>query len=216
MEEKNFSCVDCFKVTCSSQKFPYPEGCRTEEIADEYYDETINMYLEDDENMKILSAAAEIEGKFYCKLTRVEETVLFAKKIGAKKVGIATCVGTIREARTFAKILRANEIEVTGVSCKVGNRDKTEIGIPEENKVKSGRHEPFCNPIIQARLMNDEKVDLVVLMGLCVGHDTLFFKYCEAPVTVLFTKDRVTGHNAVQPLYLTEGYYSKLLKPQEF
>lgn len=215
MEENRFSCIDCFKVTCSSQKFPYPEGCRTKEITEDYFDETMKMYLDEEENMKILSTAAEIEGEFYCQLTRVEETVLFAKRIGAKKVGIATCVGTIREARVFAKILRASNIEVTGVSCKVGNRDKTEIGIPEEKKIRSGEHEPFCNPIMQARILNDEKVDLVVLMGLCVGHDTLFFKHCHAPVTVLFTKDRVTGHNAVQPLYLTEGYYKKLLKPQE-
>ena len=149
---------------------------------------------------------------FYCKLTRVEETVLFAKKIGAKKVGIATCVGTIREARTFAKILRKNGLEVVGAACKVGNRDKTEIGIADKDKIHPDCYEPMCNPILQAKILNNEKTDLNVVMGLCVGHDALFIKYSEAPTTVLFTKDRVLGHNAVMPLYLTESYYSKLLK----
>ena len=69
----------------------------------------------------------------------------------------------------------------------------------------------MCNPILQAKILNAEKTDLNVMMGLCVGHDSLFIKYSEAPVTVLFTKDRVTGHNAVQPLYLTESYYKRLV-----
>ncbi len=50
------------------------------------------------------------------------------------------------------------------------------------------------------------------MMGLCVGHDALFIKYSDAPVTVLFTKDRVTGNNAAVPLYLTESYYKKVMK----
>ena len=70
----------------------------------------------------------------------------------------------------------------------------------------------MCNPILQAKILNEEKTDLNVMMGLCVGHDALFIKYSDAPVTVLFTKDRVTGHNAVVPLYLTESYYKKVIK----
>ena len=34
---------------------------------------------------------------------------------------------------------------------------------------------------------------LNVLIGLCVGHDSLFFRFSEAPVTVLVAKDRVMG-----------------------
>ena len=36
-----------------------------------------------------------------------------------------------------------------------------------------------------------------MLVGLCVGHDSLFIKYSEAPVTTLVTKDRVLAHNPV-------------------
>ena len=49
-------------------------------------------------------------------------------------------------------------------------------------------------------------------MGLCVGHDSLFYKYAEGVVTTLITKDRVTGHNPAVVLYQLDSYYSKLMK----
>ena len=211
MEETNFSCVKCGIVTCDSQNFPYPQGCVTEGLSKEALAWAEAEYHKE-ENQRIAQAAASIEGQFYGKKTRVEEVVLFAKRIGAKKVGIATCAGTIREARTFAKILEQNGIEAVGVACKVGNQDKTQIGIPEENKIRPGNHEPYCNPIMQAAFLDEQKTDLNVVMGLCVGHDTLFFKYCKGLSTVLFTKDRVAGHCAVLPLYQAESYYSRLTK----
>ncbi|MCJ7855531.1 DUF1847 domain-containing protein [Lachnospiraceae bacterium NSJ-143] len=210
MEKEDLSCIDCYKVTCDSQDFPYPDFCQTVKY-DGIVEEAVKLLKDDAENSRLAMAAAQVEGNFYCKLTRVEETVKFAEKIGAKKLGIATCAGTIREARIFAKILRKNGFEVIGEACKVGNRDKTEIGIDDKDKIHPDCYEPMCNPILQAKILNEEKTDLNVMMGLCVGHDALFIKYSDAPVTVLFTKDRVMGHNAVMPLYLTESYYRKLL-----
>lgn len=52
-----------------------------------------------------------------------------AKRIGAKKIGIATCVGLIEESRIFARILKLNGFDVYGVACKVGSVDKTDIGL---------------------------------------------------------------------------------------
>jgi len=69
------------------------------------------------------------------------------------------------------------------------------------------------NPIYQAELMNREKTDLNILLGLCVGHDSLFLKYAESPVTVLAVKDRVTGHNPLAAIYLSDSYYRKI-KPR--
>ena len=48
----------------------------------------------------------EVEYENYCKHTRVEEIMDFAKKINAKKIGIATCVGLLKESRILADILR--------------------------------------------------------------------------------------------------------------
>ena len=50
-------------------------------------------------------------------------------------------------------------------------------------------------------------------MGLCVGHDSLFFRHSEAPVTVLAVKDRVLGHNPLAAVYLADGYYHVRLFP---
>jgi len=71
--------------------------------------------------------------------------------------------------------------------------------------------EPICNPIAQAEVINAEGVDLAVQLGLCVGHDSLFIKYCRVPTTVLAVKDRVLGHNPLAAVYLSKGpYYSRL------
>ena len=98
------------------------------------------------------------------------------------------------------------------MACKVGNHDKTEIGIAEEDKIHPGNYEPYCNPIMQAAYLNSQHTDLNVMMGLCVGHDTLFFKYVKGLTSVLFTKDRVLGHCAVLPLHHTDGYWKRLLR----
>jgi uncharacterized metal-binding protein len=80
--------------------------------------------------------------------------------------------------------------------------------------VMQGTNEAMCSPISQAKLLNYEKTDLNVLLGLCVGHDSLFFKYAEAPTTVLAVKDRVTGHNPLAAVYLYNSYYQKLKYPE--
>jgi uncharacterized metal-binding protein len=48
------------------------------------------------------------------------------------------------------------------------------------------------------------------VIGLCVGHDSLFFMHSKAPATVLVAKDRVLGHNPVAALYTTHSYYRRL------
>lgn len=75
---------------------------------------------DEEENRRIMVNAANVESEFYGKMTRVEETVEFAKRIGAKKIGIATCMGLLEEAKIFTKILRKNGFEVFGICCKAG------------------------------------------------------------------------------------------------
>ena len=91
---------------------------------------------------------------------------------------------------------------------KSGLIDKTRIGIPEECQ-EIGCH--MCNPVLQAKYLNKEKTDLNVVVGLCVGHDSLFYKHSDAPVTTAVTKDRVLGHNPAAALYTAESYYKRLL-----
>lgn len=207
-EEILRSCIDCGVINCDVQNKKYPQFCLTTENCDKnLLDISMNKYKEDINN-QIMVNAAEIEHEFYCKMTRVEETIEFAKRMKYKKIGIATCVGLISESRTLAKILRNHGFEVFGIACKAGAIDKTEVGIPEECK-DIGKN--MCNPIHQALRLNKEKTDFNIVMGLCVGHDSLFYKYSEAPTTTLVTKDRVLGHNPVAALYTAGTYYSSKL-----
>lgn len=64
---------------------------------------------------------------------------------------------------------------------------------------------------MQAKLLNKQKTDLNVVVGLCVGHDSLFYKYANGITTTLVTKDRVLAHNPVGALYQARAYYKKLL-----
>jgi uncharacterized metal-binding protein len=70
--------------------------------------------------------------------------------------------------------------------------------------------EAMCNPIGQALILNREKTDLNIILGLCIGHDILFTQYSDAPVTTLAVKDRVLAHNPLGALY--SGYYFKKLR----
>ena len=63
---------------------------------------------------------------------------------------------------------------------------------------------------MQAKILNKEKTDMNIVMGLCVGHDSLFYKYSEALVTTLVAKDRVMGHNPAAALSTSESYYGQL------
>ena len=73
-----------------------------------------------------------------------------------------------------------------------------------------GGPEAMCNPISQAAILNEAEVDFAILMGLCVGHDSLFLKHVDAPATVFAVKDRVLGHNPMAALYTAASYYQKL------
>lgn len=207
------SCTECGLLNCYRRNKHFPDFCLTESVPAKDVAETVALYSDDGIDGKMARAAVEIEGKFFGKLTRVEEIIAFAKRLVARRIGIATCIGLVEEARIFARILRVNDLEPYSVLCKVGSVDKTEIGTPEELKVCRGCFEGICNPVLQARLLNQAKTDLNVIIGLCVGHDSLFIKYSEAVVTTLITKDRVLGHNPAAALYGYKSYYKRLMEP---
>ena len=71
--------------------------------------------------------------------------------------------------------------------------------------------EHACNPVGQAEILNTEETGLNVIIGLCVGHDSLFIKHSKAPVTCLVAKDRVLAHNPVGALYNASSYYNQKL-----
>jgi len=145
---------------------------------------------------------------------RVQETVEFAHKMGFKRLGIAFCDGMKHEAEILTDILEDQGFEVASVQCKVGRTPKEFLGLREEEKIGIGSFESMCSPITQAMVLNAAGTDFNVVVGLCVGHDSLFMRYSEALCTVLVAKDRVTGHNPAAALYVHHSYYTRLRKEQ--
>jgi uncharacterized metal-binding protein len=185
-------------------------------------EDSFALYTGDDEDARLAFNAARVEGLCYQKQpgtdavmarwTRVEDTIALAKLMGWQRIGIATCIGLLYETEQLTAILTAQGLEPLSVCCKAGSIDKLKLGLAEADKVRPGTFEPACNPIAQAELCNQAKTDMNIIVGLCVGHDMLFTKYSQAPVTTLVCKDRVTGHNPAAVLYGQNFYYKRLQK----
>lgn len=191
-----------------------PEGER------QIIEESFAKYQGDSADAKMAQVAARVEGLCYqpipgseavnARWTRVEDTIAFAKLMGYQTIGIATCIGLLAETEQLVSILKAQGFKPLSVCCKAGSIDKMELDLKEEDKVRPGSFEPACNPIAQAEFLNAAGSDMNIIVGLCVGHDMLFTKYSQAPVTTLVVKDRVTGHNPVSVLYGQNFYYKRL------
>jgi len=215
-------CAKCTKVVCDRGVLDkVPANCTTNSKS-EVIEGAIAEY--DNSEVREFARQASIQ-EFECYINlpegetlrnpRVEEVAQFAKKMGYKKLGIAFCIGLQNEAKILNTILENRGFDIISVCCKVGSKPKELIGITEEQKIGGpGVFEAMCNPIAQAEILNDEGTEFNIVVGLCVGHDSLFFKYAQAPTTVLIAKDRVFGHNPAAGLYLSSSYYRKLLRKE--
>jgi uncharacterized metal-binding protein len=175
--------------------------------------ETARAGYDDPETLRVARQSAIVEAEGYCKWTRVEEIVQFAKRMGYRKIGIANCISFVDHAYVLTGILESHGFEVVSVACKNGSIPKEEIGLEDEQKVRPGRFEALCNPVAQAELLAAHGCEFNVVMGLCIGHDSLFFKYAKGLSTVLVAKDRVLGHNPLAALQLADSYYDRLWGP---
>lgn len=229
MSEEPVQCSKCKLNACvKNEPLNGPKFCPTK-IRDDVLDIALNHYLDDPIDKEIMAAAAktEIEG-LTNRWTRIEDVINFAKEMGYNKLGIATCMALISESAILTKMLETKGFEVVSICCKYGSIFKENIGLNEENlkhdfdlidspHIKAiANHKtgiPLCNPVGQAFLLNDEKTELNIVLGLCVGHDTLFIKHSEAPITPLIVKDRHTLHNPAAAIYGSNFYFNRLLSP---
>jgi len=225
MDEK-IECARCTRVVCGAEHYMEgPDNCPTKTRAG-LIEQAVREY--DDPGVKEFARQASIqEAECYMSMPegsvtrhpRVEEVVQFAKKMGYKKLGVASCIGLREEAEMLNRILENRGFDVVSVCCKVGGTPKESIGIKDEEKIITkfrgpGHYESMCSPISQAEILNHAAVEFNILVGLCVGHDSLFIKYAKAPITVLVAKDRVFGHNPVAGLYQSRSYYRRLLRKE--
>lgn len=163
-------------------------GVSPEEVAVHY----------DTADRAIMVAAAQTESRNYLKMTRLEESLYFVQQMGARKIGIAFCIGLANEARFIAQYFQNAGLEVESICCKNCSVDKDVLGL---EKIKPGQREAMCNPKLQARVLNEAGTEFNFIVGLCVGHDMVFTKASEAPVSSLVTKDRVLANNPVGVVY---------------
>ena len=207
MEQRSYQCANCVRQGCKSHQMDKTMPvcpCKNQPVQ-----ERAKELYQEEENRHIAYTSALVEQEGYGRLCRMEEIMDFARRAGYRKLGLVFCSGLKEEAKMVTKILSGNGFEVVSVICKNGAIPKSFLGLTDGQTLSGCADEVMCNPIGQALLMNEEGTQLNILLGLCVGHDTLALKYLEAPTTVLAVKDRVTGHNPLAAIYMAEGYYKK-------
>jgi len=205
------TCALCGVKACTAEpetKSP-PAFCPMP-VESELLAEVERAYLEDPSLSRMAVESARTEAAGYCRATRVEEIMDFARRMGWTRLGIAHCVGLMQEAKAARDIFVAGSFTVSTVCCKAGSIDKERMGIRDDEKVRRGQYEAMCSPVGQAALLHKAGTQFNVVIGLCVGHDSLFFAHSKAPMTVLVAKDRVLGHNPVAALYTSHSYYRRL------
>lgn len=209
-----YQCSKCFQRGCTKQDLTKTLlDCPSKEAA---IQEKAKELYKEAENHRIAYCAALTEAGGYGQDTRLIEIIKFLHRGGYKKIGLAFCTGLYKEAQEVTNILEYNGFEVISIICKNGAITKDFLGITNEQTVRGNcKTESMCNPIGQALLLNEQKTEFNLILGLCVGHDTLFIKYSDAPITALAVKDRVTGHNPLAPVYLAQGYYHKKFYPED-
>ena len=100
-------CAVCRVQACCDEpsSTAYPDSCPMTRDA-QALREARAVYA-DKETHEWSLAAARTESDRYPLEPRVEEVMSFARRIGAHRLGIASCVGLIREARMLQEILEA-------------------------------------------------------------------------------------------------------------
>ena len=193
-------CAYCPVKNCAKrlgEEEAYPVNCPTErkEIA-----AFVEMYQEPE--TKRLAQSSAISSMDHSE-SRAEQIVNLARNAGYKKIGVAFCISLAEYGKLVCDFYRREGFEVESVICKVGHHDRRCIDIIDE------RMKPMCNPIAQAEYFNRIGTDLNIAVGLCVGHDSIFFKYSKAPVTVLIAKDH--RYDNAPAKFFDEGMHKREL-----
>ena len=167
----------------------YDKKCRDTETCKATSFDRETVVQEYAQNKEIVKAAASLvdHGRAGT-LSRLQEIIAFSKQMKVRRIGLAYCYGMESQVKQIADILRKSELKVRAVSCTVGGLPQNLVN-PESDYCTVS-----CNPIGQAKQLNREGVDLVLMIGLCLGHDILFQREIKVDCTTLVVKDRVYNH----------------------
>ncbi|NVM01897.1 MAG: DUF1847 domain-containing protein [Candidatus Helarchaeota archaeon] len=200
-------CAYCKRLACLLDAKRRPENC-PREINDNILEEAKKIYESEPQIREMTKNAAIVEASGYREWPRLKDTIEFAKLMKFQKIGLACCVGLLKETEEVAKILENYGFDIYSIMCKTGSVPKDLHEVPKEFQMTSQTGYMIgyvaCNPVAQALLLNEYGTDFNIIIGLCVGHDAVFTKYSKAPVTTLIAKDRANSHN---PVGVLNNYY---------
>lgn len=223
MNQELAGCAKCPfdppKRVCNTEDGKSPPFCPTVNY-EQVFEKALDV-LKDPDILEFAKQASIQEGEGYADRElgyektkplkpRILEIVEFAKKMKYQRLGLVFCIGLRKEAKVVESILTTHGFEVVSALCKAGRTPKETLGVRDDQKIRIGAFESMCNPIAQAFILNESKTEFNVMMGLCVGHDSLFLKHVEAPTTVFAVKDRLLGHNPLAAIYNIDSYYRSL------
>ena len=153
-------------------------------------DESLEVYHGSADTLEIAHAAsALVDNGRAGTLNRIEEIIEYCRERAYRHVGVAYCFGIKTLAMELCEMLEGAGLQTIPVSCTSGAVLERQIDERKTSDVVS------CNPAGQALVLNRKKPDIVVEMGLCLGHDMIFHQTLDAPLTVLLVKDRTVGHH---------------------
>jgi uncharacterized metal-binding protein/rhodanese-related sulfurtransferase len=122
------------------------------------------------------------------RFSRAEELVMYCKDADYTHIALAYCYGLEEVTKSVKEYLVSHGFTVLSFRCTIN-------GIKENDVIPDLRDTVNCNPIGQAMAIYKSKAQIVVVIGLCLGHDILFHHYISLPCTTLIVKDRVYNHN---------------------
>ncbi|MHB9129679.1 MAG: DUF1847 domain-containing protein [Armatimonadota bacterium] len=190
-----YPCAECRMRACIKGGV-YPPGCPSTEVALRVEHATLQASA-DPWVCRVMVESATLPRRDDGALrNRVEETMAFCRQMGFTTLGVAFCVALAKEACQLCAALTDAGFTVVPVCCKVGGVTLETYG----GDPAAGRSATACHPVAQAEICNAHQTDLNILVGLCVGHDVLFTRHAESPVTTLIVKDRALQHNPVAAL----------------
>ena len=175
------NCTSCDNKICRKEQI----SCERESFVKS---DIISQYQEESHREIVEAAAKLVDSGRSGKLSRMEEIIEFAKRMNYQKLGIAYCYGMEKQARAIEKFLTDEWFDVSAVSCSVGGLKQSEVN------AASCIHKVSCNPLGQAEQLNAEKVDLTLVVGICMGHDILLNRNLSMDFTTLVVKDRKFNH----------------------
>ncbi|RJO64431.1 MAG: DUF1847 domain-containing protein [Myxococcales bacterium] len=148
----------------------------------------------------MLDAAQDVALQGEPSLCRLSEVVYFCLEMKYRKIGLAFCADLEEPARVAASVLK-RFFDVVSVCCKVRGASETPAAGQDHQTASERERSRLCNPLGQAQVLNGSECEFIILVGLCVGADSILTKASQAPATTLFVKDKVLANNPIGAVY---------------